>query len=130
MGMKQVRTLVILLGDQLDLDASVLRTFDPKQDVIWMAEVSEESTHVWTHKQKIVLFLSAMRHFKEALLDRGYRVDYTELSTDAECSFSDVLSDSIRRLQPKTVQCMRPGEWRVLDLIAVSYTHLRAHETV
>ena len=61
--MKEVRTLVILLGDQLDLNASVLRTFDPKQDVIWMAEVSEESTYVWTHKQKIVLFLSAMRHF-------------------------------------------------------------------
>ena len=125
MGMKQVRTLVILLGDQLDLDASVLRTFDPKQDVIWMAEVSEESTHVWTHKQKIVLFLSAMRHFKEALLDRGYRVDYTELSTDAECSFSDVLSDSIRRLQPETVQCMRPGEWRVLDLIEKTCASLK-----
>ena len=40
-----VRHLVIVLGDQLDEDASALTDFDPQQDAVWMAEVDEESTH-------------------------------------------------------------------------------------
>jgi deoxyribodipyrimidine photolyase-related protein len=37
---------VLVLGDQLDLDASAFDGFDPAQDAVWMAEVAEESTHI------------------------------------------------------------------------------------
>ena len=70
----RVRNLVIVLGDQLDLQSSALDDFDPLQDVIWMAEVAEESTHVWSAKQRIAIFLSAMRHFADALRERGLPV--------------------------------------------------------
>ena len=40
------RHLVIVLGDQLDAESSAFDGFDPAQDVVWMAEVMEESTHV------------------------------------------------------------------------------------
>ena len=43
----KVRNLVIVLGDQLDARSSALRDVDPAQDVVWMAEVAQESTHVW-----------------------------------------------------------------------------------
>jgi deoxyribodipyrimidine photolyase-like uncharacterized protein len=36
---KSYRHLVLILGDQLNLDSSALADFDPKQDAIWMAEV-------------------------------------------------------------------------------------------
>ena len=49
----QVRHLVIVLGDQLDLQSSAFQGFDAAQDVVWMAEVAEESTHVWSAKQRI-----------------------------------------------------------------------------
>jgi deoxyribodipyrimidine photolyase-related protein len=58
----KVRHLVIVLGDQLDVQSSALQGFDPTQDVVWMAEV-DESTHVWSAKQRIAVLLSAMRHF-------------------------------------------------------------------
>ena len=65
--MAELRSLIIVLGDQLDLDAAAFDDFDPKQDMVWMAEVTEESRHVWSSKQRIALFLSAMRHFALAL---------------------------------------------------------------
>ena len=45
--MASVRKLVVVLGDQLDLYAAAFDDFDASQDAVWMAEVAEESTHVW-----------------------------------------------------------------------------------
>ena len=61
------RYLILILGDQLNFDNPALEDLDPAQDVIFMAEVSHEATQVWSHKARIVLFLSAMRHFYDAL---------------------------------------------------------------
>ena len=49
----QVRHLVIVLGDQLDAQSSALQDLETTQDAVWMAEVAEESTHVWSAKQRI-----------------------------------------------------------------------------
>ena len=75
----RVRNLVIVLGDQLDLQSTALQGFDAAQDLVWMAEVREESTHVWSAKQRIAVFLSAMRHFADALQLQGLPVAYTRL---------------------------------------------------
>jgi len=80
MAPSDVRHLVIILGDQLDLNASIFNNFDPAQDAVWMAEVAEESTHIPSSKQRTALFLSAMRHFAQELTTRNYRVLYTRLN--------------------------------------------------
>lgn len=59
--MAELRALVIVLGDQLDLQSSAFDGFDAAQDAVRMAEVAEESTHVWSGKPRIALFLAAMR---------------------------------------------------------------------
>jgi deoxyribodipyrimidine photolyase-related protein len=61
-----VRHLILVLGDQLDLEATAFDGFVATQDAVWMAEAHEESTHVWSSKQRIILFLSAMRLFATA----------------------------------------------------------------
>ncbi|PDH31084.1 MAG: cryptochrome/photolyase family protein [Puniceicoccaceae bacterium MED-G30] len=114
--MNPTRNLVIVLGDQLDREAAAFDGFDPAQDQVWMAEVSEESTHVWTHKQRIVLFLSAMRHFRDDLCAAGIPVDYTELS-DSVASLGGLLEESIAQYQPECIVLTRPGEWRVLEML-------------
>ena len=53
--------LVIVLGDQLDRGGAAFDGFDRRRDRVWMAEVAEESTHVWSHKARITVFLAAMR---------------------------------------------------------------------
>ena len=75
----QRRHLVIALGDQLNRDASAFDQFDPKQDAVWMAEVQEESTHIWSSKQRIALFLSAMRHFAQTLEKEKVVLYYSKL---------------------------------------------------
>ena len=75
----KVRNLVIVLGDQLDAQSSALQEFDSTQDVVWMAEVAEESTHVWSAKQRTAVFLSAMRHFAQDIRAQGLPLVYTQL---------------------------------------------------
>ncbi|MGQ9650645.1 MAG: cryptochrome/photolyase family protein [Phycisphaerae bacterium] len=113
-----VRRLAIVLGDQLDLDADTVKVLDKSRDAALMMEVSEESTHVPSHKQRTALFLSAMRHFARDLARRGYRVHYIRLEDpDNTHSFSGEIDRAIRKLKPERILCTRPGEWRVKNLI-------------
>ena len=71
--------LRIILGDQLSSGVSALAGLDPERDIVLMMEVMEENTYVPHHKQKIVLVLSAMRHFAATLRETGVSVDYVFL---------------------------------------------------
>ncbi len=115
---KSIRRLVIILGDQLDLESSAFEGLDPKQDVLWMAEASEESTHVPSSKPRIVMFLSAMRHFAQELSDRGYRLSYTRLD-DANHSGSLIgeLEKMVDQYQAKEWVVTHPGDFRTLQAL-------------
>ncbi len=105
-----VRRLAVVLGDQLNLNSSLFDAFDTSKDAVWMAEVHDESTHVPSHKARTALYLSAMRHFRDALRRDGIRVDYTEL---APGSLSGHLALAVERLKPERVLAVQPGEYRV-----------------
>lgn len=114
--MSRLRHLVIVFGDQLNRDATAFDGFDPERDAVWMAEVAHESNHVWSHKQRIVLFLSAMRHFRDQLREEGIRVHYAELDSRKQTGrFSERLEIDFRALRPERVIVTQPGEWRVLN---------------
>jgi len=121
----QVRNLVIVLGDQLDEKSSALQDFDPTQDVLWMAEVAEESTHVWSAKQRIAVFLSAMRHFADALRAQGLPLVYTALDDARNRGTLGLeLDAAITQLRPTGLVLTAPGDWRVLhSLRAVAAQH-------
>ncbi|WP_045218112.1 cryptochrome/photolyase family protein [Desulfonatronum thioautotrophicum] len=113
-----MRDMILVLGDQLDANASILNNADPGQDTIWMAEVQEEASHVWSHKTRLVLFFAAMRHFRDLLRSRGLDVRYHALteqkSQDRGSSLADVLRADIRAHQPQRLVVTRPGDYRVL----------------
>ena len=79
--MKHVRNLIIILGDQLDPEGPALEGADASQDIVVMAEVAAEVERYPNHKQRVVLFLSAMRHFRDALEARGFKVVYRDIAT-------------------------------------------------
>jgi deoxyribodipyrimidine photolyase-related protein len=113
---KSLRNLVVVLGDQLNLDASALADFDPAQDAIWMAEVMEESKHVTSSKQRSTLFLSAMRHFAETLKSQYWPLYYTRLDDAHNAgTLADELDKAIQALHPQQLVMTAPGEWRVLQ---------------
>lgn len=121
----KVRNLVIVLGDQFDPLSSALQRFDATQDVVWMAEVAEESTHVWSAKQRIAVFLSGMRHFADELRTRGLPLLYTRMDDPDNLGTLPLeLSKAVTRLQPCALIVTAPGDWRVLQsLRAVAQQH-------
>jgi deoxyribodipyrimidine photolyase-related protein len=107
------RHLVLVLGDQLDETSSAFDNFDPTQDVILMIESVEESTHVWSHKIRTTLFLSAMRHFSALLTERGWNVDYRGLDTHGDLTLAAGLTAAVKQHQPARVIGVDPGDFRV-----------------
>jgi deoxyribodipyrimidine photolyase-related protein len=113
-----VRTLVLVLGDQLDLEAAAFDGFDPARDAVWMAEVAEEATHVWSGKQRIALFLAAMRHFAQALRVAGRPLHYRRLEDPGNRgSLAAELEAALADLAPQRVVVTAPGDWRVLEAL-------------
>lgn len=107
-----MRSLVVVLGDQLEAESAAFDGFDAGRDRVFMAEVSAEGEAVWSHKARIALFLSAMRHFRDELLERGLRVEYVPLS---ESTLGAELAKAVARLRPERVVVVEPGEWRVRE---------------
>ena len=113
-----MRNLVLVLGDQLNRDASAWDGFDPATDCAWMAEIAEESTHVWSAKARTALFLAAMRHFAADLRAEGLPLDYHRLDAESEkihADFATALAVSLTVHRPEKVIVTEPGDWRVLQ---------------
>ena len=108
------RRLCLVLGDQLSFDLPSLQGIDPRHDCILLVEVMEEATHVPHHPQKIALVFSAMRHFADALRQRGFTVQYVQLE-DADNSGS--IPGELLRWQALTqaaeVHVTECGDWRL-----------------
>ena len=114
-----MRTLVLVLGDQLDPASSALDGFDAEQDAIWMAEVAGESTHVWSSKPRTALFLSAMRHFAAAQRTIGRTVHYVALDDAANTgTLVGELQRMVAARRPERLVMTEPGDWRVREALA------------
>ena len=113
-----LRRLVIVLGDQLNRDASAFDGFDATQDAVWMAEVAEESTHVVSAKQRTVMFLSAMRHFAAGLQAEGLALHYRQLDAAGNTgTLAGELAAAIDQHHPAALVMTASGDWRVLQAL-------------
>ncbi len=117
-----MRNLILVLGDQLSLDNPALAGIDRRLDRIVMIEAAGEATHVWSHKARITLFLSGMRHFALLLREQELPLLYVSLQTavDSEPGLGARLRAIIDEHQPATVIVCEPGEYRVLELVTAA----------
>ncbi len=109
---------MLVLGDQLWMENPALAGFDPAQDRVLMVEADGEAHHVWSHQARIAIFLSAMRHFRDAVLARGWPCTY--LAVDDPGLPGDLggrLAGALARWQPQQLRLCEPGEWRILALV-------------
>ncbi|WP_434986287.1 cryptochrome/photolyase family protein [Vreelandella zhaodongensis] len=107
------KPLLLVLGDQLSLSLATLRDA-PTDAVIALCEVAEEARYVPHHIHKIGLFMAAMRHFAQALRDKGYNVHYSRID-DADNTQSLITEAERIAIQYgcNEVRVARPGEWRL-----------------
>ncbi len=111
-----MKTLRVILKDQLSLDLSALKDLDCSADLILMCETRDEFTHVQHHQKKIAFILSAMRHFGKELEEKGYPLIYTKLDDPLN---TDVLETEISRIcklhEITHIVMTWPGEYRILE---------------
>lgn len=105
-----MKKLVLILGDQLDINSPLLKNFNPQAEQVVMIESVDEAQYVWSHKAKIVLFLSAMRHFAQQLEERGLPLIYIKHSPQ---SLGDTLRELIAKKKFTRLACLEPGEYRL-----------------
>ncbi len=85
--------LLMVLGNQL-FPLEHVRKLEP--DTVFMAEDLGLCTYVRHHQQKIVLFLAAMRSYRDALLAAGFDVDYRELDPEDPRDYVERLAEACR----------------------------------
>ena len=107
------RNLIIILGDQLNLNNPALEDFDAKLDHILMVEAPAEATHVWSHKARIVLFLAAMRHLAQHFTEQGFSLTYLKLGEHEFANLKSAWLHYIQQLNPQKIIVCEPGEYRL-----------------
>jgi deoxyribodipyrimidine photolyase-related protein len=108
--------LRLVLGDQLSASISSLQDADPDTDLILMAEVGAEAEYVKHHKKKIAFLFSAMRHFSQALQEKGFSVRYIRID-DADNTHS-LKGEAERALEAGAFDELivtEPGEHRLME---------------
>jgi deoxyribodipyrimidine photolyase-related protein len=82
-----------------------------------MVETLGEARHVWSHRQRVVLFVSAMRHYRDELRHAGWTVDYAALADEVPDLAAGLVSAIVRH-RPATVRMVEAGEHRVQQQVA------------
>jgi deoxyribodipyrimidine photolyase-related protein len=109
-----MKKLLLILGDQLDINSPLLVNIDYEVDTVVMIESTDESTYVWSHKAKIVLFLSAMRHFAQELQARQLPLIYVK---ESQLTLMQALKAVLIEHHATHLVCLEPGEWRLKTAI-------------
>jgi deoxyribodipyrimidine photolyase-related protein len=113
-----VRTLRLVLGDQLSGGLASLADIDPDTDVVLMAEVRAETDYVRHHKRKIALLFSAMRQFRDRLEAAGLAVRYVRLDDPANThSIAGEIARALREQAFDRVVRTACGEWRLEEAL-------------
>ena len=113
-----MKRLFLILGDQLHPHPHpLLNDFNPASDELLMAEVNDESTHVWSHKARSALFLAAMRHRAAAFRSAGQPLKYLRLGEHSHTRLSDVLTAALTDGEFNAVVMLEAGDYRVQEAL-------------
>ncbi len=112
-----MRTLLLLLRDQLNRDAALLRDADPAHDVVAMTEADRRQGRFPEHKQRLALGWAAMRHLREDLREAGWTVHYQPIDAADEEGVPGFLRRQIEAHAPERVCVTEPGRYELLQEI-------------
>lgn len=110
---KPTTTVRLILGDQLNASHSWF-TETREHCVYLIAELSQETSYVQHHVQKLVAFFAAMANFAQALTAAGHRVDH--LTLDETAKFADLpalIQAKLAEFGACRFEYMQPDEFRL-----------------
>lgn len=110
----RMKTLRLVLSDQLSLSLASLCDVDKTRDIVLMAETVEEATYVKHHKQKLVFQFSSMRHFADELKNNGIDVEYYSYDQGL-VSLDEAVKLAVKTYKPERIALTFPSEYRLLE---------------
>jgi deoxyribodipyrimidine photolyase-related protein len=108
---------ILVLGDQLNL--ARFDAFDPKQTNVLMIESMAQSQAIKCHKQRLLMILSAMRHFRLALKARGFTVIYGQFP-----SFEAGLAAYFIQFPNASIEVMQPADYGMAQILTMAVSSL------
>ncbi len=108
-----MKTLRLLLGDQLHIKHSWFKTID--DNVLYcLFEMRQETNYVVHHIQKIAGFFAAMRQFSKDLKAKGHQVTYFKIDDKKNTqNLTQNLTILIKENQIQHFEYMFPDEYRL-----------------
>jgi deoxyribodipyrimidine photolyase-related protein len=112
-----MKTLRLILGDQLNLHHSWFKTTD--DSVLYaMMEIRSETDYVRHHIQKLLGVLGAMRAFASQLNENRHAVNYTKLTDkNNQQDFAKNILALIKQHDIKKFEYQEPDEYRVDEVL-------------
>ena len=111
--MKSIKTLRLILGDQLNGEHSWFKKVDPNVTYV-MAEIKQETTYVTHHIQKVVAFFASMRSFAAMLKKQGHIVRYyTILDKENPQELKSLVKKLLASTNADRFEYMLPDEYRL-----------------
>lgn len=102
------RTIWILC-DQLGPDNAAFAGARKKDDVLFMVESPRALGKLAYHQQRLVLLLSAVRHFADEKRSDGWRVDYHPL--EERSNWESALAAHVKKHQPERILLAQPNNY-------------------
>ncbi len=113
MAKKQLKTLRLILGDQLNHNHSWFSKTDD-DCLYFIAEMKQETNYATHHIQKVVAFFESMRNFAEWLKEKGHTVLYYKLNTsENKQDLNKNLNHVIKEYDVKNFEYQLPDEYRL-----------------
>jgi deoxyribodipyrimidine photolyase-related protein len=98
-----------ILGDQLGPDNAALAGARKKEDVLLFVESERALRKLKYHQQRLVLLVSAQRHFAEEMCKAGWTVDYHSLARGV--TWESALVAHLKRYKPERILLTQPNNY-------------------
>ena len=104
-----MKRTVWILGDQLGPDNAALAGARKKDDALLFVESERGLRKLKYHKQRLVLLLSAQRHFAGEMRQAGWTVDYHELGNGV--AWESALAAHVKKHNPGGILLAQPNNY-------------------
>lgn len=112
-----MKTLRLILGDQLNAEHSWFKVKDPNV-LFTLMEARSETDYAPHHIQKVVGFFASMRNFADALTSAGNNVCYFKLDDPDNLGFEKNIQNLIHAFGIDRFEYQLPDEYRLDKILA------------